>query len=65
MKSYNQSLNENNSYEPYTDDEIEEIKETEIINSIRFKRLLATIEKLNREKEEIKIQAWNAGVCFG
>jgi molecular chaperone GrpE (heat shock protein) len=49
MKSYNQSLAENDNYKPYTDEEIEEMKETEIINHIRFKRLLATIDDLKKQ----------------
>ena len=52
MKSYNQSLKENDIYEPYTIDYIEKIKESEMINPIRFKRLLATIDNLIKNGEK-------------
>jgi len=52
MKSYNQSLAKNDSYKPYTDIEIKEMKDTEVINPLRFKRLLATIDELTKPKKE-------------
>ena len=51
MKSYNQCLKENSTYIPFTDKELEEMKETQIINPIRFKRLIATIEKMKGDNK--------------
>lgn len=51
MKSYNESLELNDTEEHYTTNEIEEMKQTTYISPIGFKRLIATIDKLQQENE--------------
>jgi len=51
MKSYNECLKENSKYTPYTDEELENVKEYEEINPIRFKRLIATIDKMKGDNK--------------
>lgn len=45
MKSYNADVEEYGALEPYTAEEIEELKSTTYISPIRFKRLMATLDR--------------------
>lgn len=54
MNSYNNDMENNIENIPYTQEEIQELKDTDYVNLVRFKRLIATIENKGcKEKDFI------------
>ncbi|MER2057182.1 MAG: hypothetical protein ABTA16_00080 [Niallia sp.] len=54
VKSYNEDVQEYGAFEPYTSEEIEEMKSTNVMIPVRFKRLLATIEDKETEIKRLE-----------